>query len=134
MSPLAKRILLWSAAAIAVVAVGYAALLVGNPNELEGKYSGYGLSGHEMNDVIAFENGLVTLKTCCGNTYYGDYMPKDDGWMWEHNSIWRRNPPQFRFPAPLKISVERKLFSATIRFEDGHTMSLRRRVFTRIPL
>jgi hypothetical protein len=25
----------------------------------------------------------VTMKTCCGNTYEGDYSWKDDSWTWK---------------------------------------------------
>lgn len=134
MHPLIRLVIRWGAVTLLVASFAYLILLIGNPKALDGKYSGYELSGHDQNDVIEFENGLVTLKTCCGNSYYGSYLPAGDAWTWEHQEIRRPSPPGFRFKEPLKISVERKLFSATIRFQDGQTLNMRRRVFTGIPL
>lgn len=114
--------------------LAYFILLVGNPNDLEGKVSSYTFEPHDKSDVLEFENGLVTIKTCCGNTYEGDYSWKDGAWTWEHQSVLRRNPPQFRFKEPVIIKVEPHLFSITLKFEDGQILNLPRRVFTSIPL
>lgn len=130
-----KRIISLGILGLLAVALGYFVLLIGNPNDLEGKFSSYELFPHNRRDVLEFEGGLVTLKTCCGNIYYGDYMRKDDAWIWEYQEVFsRRNPPQFRFKEPLRIEVEPSLFSITIRFEDGQTLKLPRRVFTKIRL
>jgi hypothetical protein len=129
----AKRIVRWSLLTIALMLLTYIILLVGNPNDLEGKVSSYEFFPHDRSDVLEFENGLVTMKTCCGNTYEGDYSRRDDLWTWEHQSVLRRNPPQFGFKEPVKINVEPHLFSITLKFEDGKTLNLRRRVFTSFP-
>jgi hypothetical protein len=129
-----NRLIRWSILGSLVVVLCYVSLLVGNPNDLEGKVSSYELFPHDRRDVLEFENGLVTLKTCCGNSYYGDYMRKDDSWVWEHQMVWRRNPPEFKFKKPVKIEVDPHLFSITIRFDDGRTLKLPRRVFKSIRL
>jgi hypothetical protein len=93
MRPSAKRIARWSLLAIALMLLTYLILLIGNPNDLEGKVSSFEFSPHDKSDVLEFENGLVTMKTCCGNTYEGDYSWKDDSWTWKHQAVLRRNPP-----------------------------------------
>lgn len=117
-----------------LLALIYLLLLVGNPHDLQGKFSSYKMFPHATCDVIEFDNGLVTLKTCCGNSYFGDYMRRDNSWMWYHQSVRRRNPPEFKFKEPLEIQVEPHVFSITITFNDGKKLNLPRRVFTRIPL
>lgn len=129
-----KRVVRWGIVSILIAVVAYFALLVGNPNDLEGKFASYEFFPHSKNDVLEFQNGLVTMKTCCGNTYEGDYQTRDDKWVWYHQAVMRRDPPQFRYKEPVKILVEPHLFSLTLRFEDGQTMRLPRRVFTSIPL
>lgn len=129
-----QRILLRGGLAGLIVVCGYSMLLVGNPNDLEGKFSSYELFAHDKNDVLEFENGLVTLKTCCGNSYYGDYMRQGDSWIWSHQIVFRQNPPQFRFKEPVKIVVEPHLFSITIKFPHGETLELPRRVFKSVRL
>jgi len=129
-----KRIFRWVLISIVATVVIYLALLVGNPNDLEGKFSCYEFSGHSKGDVLEFENGLVTMKTCCGNSYNGDYQTRDDSWTWYYQTVMRRNPPEFRYKEPVKIHVTPHLFSLTLRFEDGQTMRLPRRVFTSLPL
>ena len=129
-----KRIIRWGLASALSAVVIYFALLVGNPNDLEGKFASRELFPHSICDVLEFQNGLVTLKTCCGNTYEGDYQTRDGAWVWYHQSIMQTDPPQFRYESPVKIHVEPHLFSLTLRFEDGRTMRLPRRVFTSIPL
>jgi hypothetical protein len=46
---------------VAVMAI-YLGLLVGNPNDLEGKFSAYEFSGHSKGDVLEFEDGLEHFK------------------------------------------------------------------------
>lgn len=130
-----KRITHWSFLGGVLVFAMYFILLVGNPHDLEGKVSSYGFFAHDKCDVLEFENGMVTLKTCCGNEFYGDYTFRPDGtWIWYHQSFIRKNPPQLEFKEPRKIKVEPHLFSVTLRSEDGNTLKLPRRVFKRIPL
>ncbi|MCX6855084.1 MAG: hypothetical protein NTV80_09280, partial [Verrucomicrobia bacterium] len=112
----------------------YFALLVGNPYDLEGKFASYEFYPHSNSDVLEFQNGLVTMKTCCGNSYAGDYQIRDGAWIWYHQGVRRRDPPQFLYKEPVKIHVEPHLFCLTLRFEDGQTMRLPRRVFKSIPL
>jgi hypothetical protein len=131
MKPSIKRILTWIS--ILIVAI-YLGILVGNPNDLEGKFAAYEFSGHSKGDVLEFEDGLVTMKTCCGNSYEGDYLHRDGLWTWHHQAIMRKNPPEFRYKEPVKIHVKPHLFSITLTFEDGQTMRLPRRVFTSLPL
>jgi len=134
MNPLAKRLMRWTTIGSLAVVLGYFTLLIGNPNELEGKVSSYKLFPHDRCDVLEFENGLVTFKTCCGNSYYGDYKREDGTWIWEYQAVVRRNPPEFKFKEPRRIEVEPGLFSITLRSENGHRLKLPRRVFTKIPL
>jgi hypothetical protein len=129
-----KPIIRWSLLLGALLLLTYFVLLVGNPTDLEGKVSSYEFFTHDRSDVLEFQNGLVTMKTCCGNTYEGDYSWKYDSWTWEHQAVLRRNPPQFRFKEPVIIKVEPHLFSITLRFKDGKTLNLPRRVFTSFPL
>lgn len=129
-----KRILRWMILFIVLLHLVYIVLLVGNPNDLEGKFSSEKFFAHSMCDVLEFENGLVTLKTCCGNTYAGDYEFRDGTWTWYHQSVFSRDPPRFRFEEPVRIHVEPHFFSLTLKFDDGRTLKLQRRVFTSIPL
>jgi hypothetical protein len=129
-----KRILRWAILSIISIIVVYLTVLVGNPNNLEGKFACYEFSGHSKSDILEFEDGLVTMKTCCGASYEGDYWIRDGKWTWDHQAVMRRNPPEFRYKKPVKIDVEPHLFSITLKFEDGQTMRLPRRVFTRLPL
>ena len=129
-----KRIVWWGLVSTLSAIVTYFVLLVGNPNDLEGKFASYEFFPHSQNDVLEFQNGLVTMKTCCGNSYEGDYLIRDGVWIWYHQAVMRRDPPQFRYKEAVKIHVEPHLFSLTLRFEDGQTLRLPRRVFTSIPL
>lgn len=129
-----KRLIGWGILGLLALIVCYLVLLVSNPSGLEGRVSSYELFPHSKSDVLEFENGLVTLKTCCGNSWEGDYMLKDDVWVWEHQALFRRNPPELKFNEPVRIEVEPSFFSITLRFDDGQTLKLPRRVFTKIPL
>lgn len=111
----AKRMVWWGLVSILSAAVPYVALLVGNPNDLEGKFASYEFFPHSKSDVLEFQNGLVTMKTCCGNSYAGDYETRDGEWVWHHQAVMRRYPPQFRYKEPVKIHVEPHLFSLTLR-------------------
>ena len=92
----------------------YFALLVGNPNNLAGKFASYKFFPHDWCDVLEFENGLVTMKTCCGNSYEGSYEIRNSTWTWYYQSVIRENPPQFRFKEPVKIHVEPRFFSSRL--------------------
>lgn len=130
-----KGVIRWILLTGIVLPLAYCILLIGNPYKLEGKFSSYELFPHDKCDVIEFDNGMVTHKTCCGNSYYGYYMRKSDGpWIWYHQSVLEEDPPKFLFKKPVRIQVERHLFSLTLRFEDGKNTKLPRRLFTSICL
>ena len=122
-----KRVLLLTPLAIAAA---YAAALVALRSEPSGYVASYSIYPHAGTDVFDFSRGNVTLRTCCGDEPWGTYSRSPDGaWVWHL----RRGTKK---PVTREILVQPGFLS--MRFTDlqdpSKTFTLRRRLFTQIPL
>ena len=125
----------WLLRALLAAPVIYCLLLIGNPNDVDGMYSSYKFSAHHICDVLEFRGGLVILRTCCGDSYYGEYWCGSDGnFVWYYQMIFSKNPPRLWYKEPIKIPVHRHLLYLSVEFDDGKTLILRRRLFKKVPL
>jgi len=128
-------VLRWLLRALVAAPVIYFLLLIGKPNGIDGMYSSYKFFPHDICDVLEFRNGLVISRTCCGDSYHGDYTCKSDGEVvWNYQMIFSTNPPRFWYKEPVKITVHPHLFSLSVKLKDGKTLVLRRRLFKSVPL
>lgn len=113
----------------------YCLLLIGKPNDIEGMYSSYKFFAHDICDVLEFRGGLVTSRTCCGDSYHGVYRcDSDDDLVWYYQMIFSTNPPRFWYKEPIKMPVHRHLLYLSVELADGKTLILRRRLFKNVPL
>jgi hypothetical protein len=91
-----------------------------------GSFHSYNIFPHATSDLLTFEGGKVTLRTCCGDETWGTYRKRTDGqWEW----TWTMG----RRPAGRWI-VQPGAFTMT--FTDTQTatsFTLRRRMFEKIP-
>ncbi|MEM7014958.1 MAG: hypothetical protein AAF585_26155, partial [Verrucomicrobiota bacterium] len=58
-----KCVIRWSALAVLGGVSLYVVALMGDPTDLDGKFSSYELFPHDALDVVEFSNGMVTSKT-----------------------------------------------------------------------
>lgn len=119
-----KRILWLTPLAIAV---GYVLALVGLRSEPSGYVASYSIFPLDGNDVLDFSRGTVTLRTRWGDKPCGTYSRSPDGaWIWH-----------FSYGTKLKaMLVQSRPFSMSFTDTDdpSNRFTLRRRVFTQIPL
>jgi hypothetical protein len=117
--------------------MGYVAMLFSFTEDPEGKYASYEFLSHHRLDVLDFEGGSVTMRTCCGDEAMGTYKQEADGrWVWTY-------PTKRRVPGPIRRYVEvqnrwllqRNAFELRIEcLETGHVIEMRRRLCKDAPL
>jgi hypothetical protein len=137
-----KKLAIWTATILVLLGVagvvGYQMILSGDPTDPEGMYSSYEFFAHDEGDVLEFQNGTVTLRTCCGNDDYGTYRKEKDGtWIWTKQltmtTISDRTP---RKTAPLYFILHPAARSLTIERTDDPslTLTMGRRLFKKYKL
>lgn len=137
-----KKLAIWTTSILSLLGVAavivYQVVLPGDPSTPEGMFSSYEFFGHAENDVLIFENGSVTLSTCCGDDDYGTYEKSKEGtWVWTYqltmttisNPTPRKTPPQFFVlrPAPRSLTI--------VRVDDpSKNLTMGRRLFKKVKL
>ena len=140
MKRLIKRILITVTLIGIPAAIVYGIAIASFSDDPAGKYSSYELFKHDFIDVVRFENGLVTLETCCGDEDFGTYHQDPDGrwvWVWSERSIDERSlGPPTESDYLHTFIIQRKLFGLYIQFESDPDIDLfmKERLFNDFPL
>lgn len=127
--PHLKTLLKWSVrfGAVMALALGLAQLRL-SP-EPRGLVNAYPISRHERSDVALFQNGKVTLKTCCGDWPYGTYEQDSQGkWIWNI----RLGTQQVLYDT---VEISSGLFTVRVQSVSSGLVNhtLRRRLFQSVP-
>ena len=138
MKRIIERVLRVGAVLLAALALSYAFAVISFSDDPRGKYASWQFFPHDLNDVLRFEDGKVTLETCCGTDAYGSYARDEHGrWIWtyqiQHRPGYRK---KLHLPAPEYFILHRSLFHLRIELRDKHlgTLDMRRRLFNTFPL
>lgn len=115
----------------------YGVLVLSFSDNPAGRFHGYEFYGHHGADLLHFEKGKVTLKTCCGSEDFGTYSRDATGrWIWNHE-IWMssRVHPTPRLVKSQRFILRRTFFGLTINSIDPPVMilSMRNRASERFP-
>ena len=93
-----------------------------------GSFHSFGIFPHDNLDLLTFEAGQVTLRTCCGNSDWGLYRQEPDGrWLWTWPS--RNNPAT----TSTWIVEPGALFMTFSDPQTATSFTMRRRLFEKIP-
>lgn len=138
MKKLCQRLILGIFALGVLAGFGYMLAIVGWTKNPHGKYASYEFFGHALTDVLRFENGKVTLETCCGNEAYGTYA-KDPtgGWIWtQQQQVRPADRAKWHMTPPRRFRLHRSLFFLRIDSLDqpAFQLDMQRRLFNQIPL
>ena len=132
------RLLRIGSVVLAAASVLYLFLICSFTDDPRGMYASWEFFPHHYNDVLRFEDGKVTLETCCGNEAYGTYAKDENGkWVWTHQS--QRRPAdrsKWHLTEPEYYCLERRFFHLRICCKDRPLVELdmRRRLFNAFPL
>ena len=112
----------------------YFLLLAGDSGTPVGMYSSYEFFPHDKADVVEFKGGVVTNRTCCGDSNWGSYDKNSEGvWIWKYSGpvLVKGTTSLHPDPEPLYFILHRNRFSLTIEREDGSSAPLQmgRRLF-----
>lgn len=126
-------------AALGFLAVfGYMLAIVAWTKDPHGKYGSYEFFAHSLNDVLRFENGKVTLETCCGNEAFGTYaMDSTGAWIWTQQRQMRpADRTKWHMTPPRRFRLHRSVFFLRMDSLDqpAFRLDMRRRLFHQIPL
>ena len=123
-----KQILLLTPLA---VAAAYAVALTGFRAEPSGYVASYSFLPHARTDVLDFSHGIVTLRTCCGDSPCGTYSLSPEGrWVWHL----RYGSPKPHLTGEIHVRSSAFSMSFSDLSNPSSQFTLRRRVFTTIPL
>lgn len=115
---------------LTVLIVGASALCWKLRAEPGGEFHSYPIVPHDSCDLLTFSNGIVTWHTCCGDESWGSYQRETDGrWVW----TW---PHRGKKPSTNYYVIQPGAFTVTCTDTQSpfSSFTLRRRVFTKIPL
>ena len=122
-----KRILILGAA---VIVGAYAIALASFRSGPAGYFHSFPQFPHDRADVLDFSDGVVTLRTCCGDGSLGSFSQNAEGtWIWHCQATDR---PQGAIDYVIHPGVFSMRFINTKDAADTYT--LRRRVFRNWPL
>ena len=97
----------------------YGVLVLSLSDNPAGRFHCYEFSAHHIADLLHFEGGKVTLRTCCGNEDSGTYARDAAGrWIWTYE-MWARSrthPP--RLARSQRFVLRRTLAGLTIESLD----------------
>lgn len=138
MKRVAARVLRVGVILMALAAVTYAVAVSSFSDDPRGMYASYEFFPHDQNDVLRFENGKVTLETCCGSEAYGSYARDEHNqWIWTHQFQMRpADRSKWHLTDPEYFTLSRSLFHLRVVPRDKPTFGLdmRRRLFNTLPL
>ena len=133
-----KRLLLGLVVLGLIAVLGYLLAIIALTDNPSGKYASYEFFPHSETDVLRFEDGKVTLETCCGNEAYGTYAQDVSGrWIWTHQfQIRPADRTKWQMTSPRRFILHRSLFSLRVEALDQTALwfDMRRRLFNNVPL
>jgi hypothetical protein len=138
MKTLFRRVTLSGIVLGLLACVGYLLAIIALTDNPRGKYASYEFHPHASTDVLRFQDGKVTLETCCGDQAYGIYTQDDSGqWIWTHQ--YQKRPAdrtKWHLTPPRRFALRRSLFSLQIEALDPPALRLgmRARLFIGFPL